>query len=46
MIRPIQPYELANSTVLFGPFYYGENIVLRRGIFYSTVGKQEAMLYR
>ncbi len=42
MIRPIQPYDLANATVLSGSFYAVENIVLRRGLFFSTAGKQFA----
>ena len=46
MIWQTQPYELVNATVLFVSFYAVENIVLRRGIFYSTVGKQETLLYR
>jgi len=42
MIRPIQPYDLANATVLSGSFYAVENIVLRRGLFFSTAGKRFA----
>ena len=42
MNRAIQPYELVNATVLSGSFYAVENIVLRRGLFFSTAGKQFA----
>ena len=42
MIWPIQPYELANPTLLSDSFYAVENIVLRRGLFFSTAGKQFA----